>query len=197
MLTFSALPFLHHISIFLALLRSNKLGIFSIESELVLKNANSRYHPFRFIVACNPSKNGCCQFSLHSACGFDPTNPSNGKAHRRANPASHHTLSRSENAGNADHLRQIQLIFCWLVLSFQSSGCRVAYFKRLFYVSYAVHCYISQPVSGHFFYFFMKLAGRLRRCHCTLLISVSPDDKIKTCTFSYYSVVMLAHKPQI
>ena len=57
---------------------------------------------------------------------------------------------------------------------------------------------VHQPAcQWPFFYFFMKLAGRLRRCHCTLLISVSPDDKIKTCTFSRYSVVMLAHKPQI
>ena len=129
-----------------------QIGYFSdLQSELVLKNANSRYYPFRFIVACDPTKNGCCQFSLHSACRFDPTNPSNGKAHRRTKSASHHTLSRSENAGNPDHFRQIQLIFCWLVLSFQSSGCRIAYFRRLFYVSCAVHCYISQPVSGHSF----------------------------------------------
>ena len=46
----------------------------------MLKNANSRYYPPRFIVACNPLKNGCCQFSLHSACSFDPTNTANGKA---------------------------------------------------------------------------------------------------------------------
>ena len=39
--------------------------------------------------------------------------------------------------------------FFWFILSFQSSGCGIAYFKCLFYVSYAVHCYISQLISGH------------------------------------------------
>ena len=75
----------------------------------MLKNAYPRYYTLWFIIACGPPKNGCCQFTLHSACRFDPTNPSNGKAHRRASPATHYTLSRSENVKNADHLRQIQL----------------------------------------------------------------------------------------
>ena len=33
----------------------------------------------------------------------------------------------------------------------QSSGCKFAYFKRLFYVHYAFYRYITQPLSGRFF----------------------------------------------
>jgi len=84
----------------------------------VLKHANPRYYTLRFTVACESPKNGFCHFSLHSACRFVPTNSSNGNAHRRAKPASHYILSKSENAEKAGHLLQIQLIFSGLSFLF-------------------------------------------------------------------------------
>lgn len=100
----------------------------------MLKNANPRYFTLRFIIACDPHKNGCFQCSLHAACGFDSTNPSNGESHRRANTASHYTLSRSENAGNAVQLCQIQPFFAGLSFLFNLQA-KESYIFSAYYMS--------------------------------------------------------------
>ena len=53
---------------------------------------------------------------------------------------------KSENAANADHLRQI---FCWLVLSFCNLLAVGSHILSAYSCQLAVYCCISQPVSGH------------------------------------------------
>ena len=70
MLTFSALRFLHHINIFLAPLRSNKLIIFSIYKASRCSKCDFRYNPFRFIVACDPLKMVAVNFCYAALAGL-------------------------------------------------------------------------------------------------------------------------------
>ena len=90
----------------------------NLESELVLKMLIQDITLFGLLLPAIPLKMVAVNFRYTALAGLIRQIHQMARHTGEQIPASHHTISTSKDARNADHLRQIQLIFCWLVLSF-------------------------------------------------------------------------------